>query len=129
MRDEIAVLRASAFPRTGPGDGDEIATAHAVGGDADDDQRRHAPLRNRSIELSVETPTAVPPLARRDLRREGWLKARGRWSPVEQVVAVVELERGAAPRRRAVVAGRQLDQDPLSAFQRGREHLKSLEAV
>ena len=53
----------------------------------------------------------------------------GHGAPVEQVMAVVEIEHRIAPRRRAVVPGRQIDQDLLRPLERRREQLEALQPM
>ena len=129
-RDEVAIGRAAGLVGAGPRHRGEIAAAHAVvRGDADHDERRQLPRGERLVELTVEAPAAVPGLASCDLQRERRVEVGRRWVPLEQVVAVVEVERGVAAPGRAVVAWRQVDQHLLRALERRRRQREALEAV
>ena len=128
--DEVGVLRAARLRGAIPGDGRQVAAAHAVvGGGADHDHRRQGALGLRPIEPGIQAPAAVPVFARADLRGQRRVEAGGRRVPVEQILAVVEVEDGVAPPVRAIVAGRQIDEDPLRALERRCGQGEALEAV
>lgn len=128
--DELAVDGAEALARALPRHRHEVAAAPAiVRGDAGDEHRRQAAGGGGRVEPGLEPPAAVPALAPRDLGGERRIEPGDARIPVEQVLPVMRDQQRVAPRCAAVIAGRQIDEDPLGHPQLRRRQQEALEAV
>ncbi len=129
LGDERAIGGTLGIRSTRPSHRHQIVVAKAIiGGDADNDRRRQQAGLHRVVQLAIEPPAAIPALAPGEVQGNRRRQLRRQRIPVEQILAVVEIDDRIATLI-AAIAGRQVDQEPLLASECSRLERQAVEPL